>query len=319
MYDQYQDELRPHQIARLATAFFHSEDKETAAKLMDRVDNISNYETIYRSTGGNFASNIRDLAIILDAFVQISPESPMVKQIVTQMENTSSFGRWGSTQENAYAFLAIGKALTQGTALKTKAKITLSDGTVVPFDQSAMLNTPELLKGDVRIEVEGDGEISYAWESVGIVKEPKAIQTDNGMKVRQRFLDRNGKLTDLKAIKQGDLLVAEVKVKSLGSDIQNAVVTDLLPAGLEIENSRLSTSATLPWLEKSPTVDHMDIRDDRVNFFLTVTGDEKVLYYTVRAVTKGEFKVPSIAAEAMYDPSLNSEADTLNIKIIDKK
>ena len=96
------------------------------------------------------------------------------------------------------------------------------------------------------------------------------------------------------------------------------MITDLLPTGLEIENARLSTSAALPWVQSDVSPDYVDIRDDRINIFLTVPRNVVTYYYTTRAVTMGNFKIPAVHAEAMYDPDIFSESSGGQLKIIER-
>ncbi len=319
IYDNYFDQLKTHDRARLASAFFTAGNKDTAKEILSTIDVFDEYDLWYRDTGGHFASNIRDLSIILDAMVTVEPQSPRIPILVSQIAEKARGGRWGSTQENAFALLAIGKAAASKTTKAANVKISLGDGTVVPFIGEVILRTPELLKGAVRIEVKGKDEVTYAWEAVGIIKDPESLQQDKGIQVRRRFLDKKGEPIDFTNITQGDLVVAEIKVKSYSSTLENIIITDLLPTGLEIENTRLSTSASLPWIQQDIKPDYLDIRDDLINIYLTVPTTEKTYYYTTRAVTVGNFKVPAIRAEAMYDPDIFSEADSGQIKILPKE
>jgi uncharacterized protein YfaS (alpha-2-macroglobulin family) len=67
------------------------------------------------------------------------------------------------------------------------------------------------------------------------------------------------------------------------------------------------------------TPDYTDIRDDRMNLYLTLTEKEIVYYYTTRAVTVGQFSVPSIRAEAMYDEEKYSLSGAGSMKVLPKK
>ena len=316
IYEGYYDSLKTHDKARLASAFAAAGEAKTAKSILADLKGFDAYQRLYRQSGGDFASNARDLAVILDSFVEVDPESEKIPVITERLMGLAKQGRWGSTQENAYAFLAIGKALKRSKSLITKAEITLGDGSNVDFDKEVLLKTPELLKGEVRIEVAGEGEVAYVWEAVGIDKAPASLQVDHGLQVRRTFLDKDGKRADLSKVKQGTLLVAEIKIKSLDGELKNIAVTDLLPSGLEIENPRLSTSSSLTWIKQDISPDYLDIRDDRLTAFFTVPDEERTYYYTTRAVTAGNFKVPSIHAEAMYNPDINSEADSGALKII---
>jgi len=48
--------------------------------------------------------------------------------------------------------------------------------------------------------------------------------------------------------------------------------------------------------------EYFDIRDDRIEVFGTLAGGEHDYFYTVRAITAGEFAVPPAKIESMYEP-----------------
>ncbi|MCP4696976.1 MAG: hypothetical protein GY862_09020, partial [Gammaproteobacteria bacterium] len=318
LYDMHMQGLKPHDKARLAAAFHTSGDDLTARRILRGITKFSEYDQPYRDTGGSFASNTRDLAIILDVMTQVIPDSPQIPRLVGKLAKQMREGRWASTQENAFAFLAVGKAL-RGNAMQIQAKISLGDGTRIPFENNVLLGTPELLKGSVRIEVSGDGELNYAWEAAGVMQTPESLQQDQGVHIRRRFLDRKGNPLDLRNVQQGNLAVAEIKIKSLSGKLENVAITDLLPMGLEIGNFRLINSPVLAWMKADLAPEYLDIRDDRINIFVSLSESEKTYYYLTRAVTAGEFKIPAIRAEAMYDPDIFSESGSGTLKIIPRQ
>jgi hypothetical protein len=74
-------------------------------------------------------------------------------------------------------------------------------------------------------------------------------------------------------------------------DVENVVITDMLPAGFEIENPRISEMAEMTWAEKAAHPEHFDVRDDRINLFATATDNPRSYYYVVRAVSTGTFRM----------------------------
>jgi uncharacterized protein YfaS (alpha-2-macroglobulin family) len=95
-------------------------------------------------------------------------------------------------------------------------------------------------------------------------------------------------------------------VTTNGSTIENVAVSDMLPAGFEIENPRIGDVPELQWVTNASNPDHIDIRDDRINIFTTATGTEKYFYYLVRAVSKGKFHQGPVSADAMYNGAYHS-------------
>ena len=136
--------------------------------------------------------------------------------------------------------------------------------------------------------------------------------------VRRRYLKDNGEPIMGNIFKHGSMIVAEVKIKSLNIDLENVAIVDMLPAGFEIENPRIESRAGIPWItDQQFKPDYMDIRDDRLVFYGNFKrGTEIKFYYALRAITQGEFTLPPIAADAMYDPTKSSVASGGQIKVI---
>ena len=76
----------------------------------------------------------------------------------------------------------------------------------------------------------------------------------------------------------------------------------------EIENPRLSASTEFNWTVKNPmNIQYMDIRDDRLLLFTNLVSNKTTeFYYMLRVVNKGQFEMPVIAGEAMYDREFHS-------------
>ena len=135
--------------------------------------------------------------------------------------------------------------------------------------------------------------------------------------MRRRYFNKDGEgLTS--TFVHGDLIIAEITVKALTANLENVVVVDMLPTGFEIENPRLESRAGISWLKAQEfKPDYLDIRDDRLIFFGTFPHQrERKFYYALRAVTQGEFTLPPISAEAMYDPTKSAVVGSMDIKIV---
>ena len=95
----------------------------------------------------------------------------------------------------------------------------------------------------------------------------------------------------------------------------DALFTDLLPAGLEIENFNLGDAKQ--WADvvvdgieitdrsSSADVKHEEFRDDRYVAALKLDrGNAAKVFYLVRAVTPGTYTVPPPLVEDMYRPDI---------------
>ena len=112
------------------------------------------------------------------------------------------------------------------------------------------------------------------------------------------------------------MIIAEITARALTESLDNVVIADLLPAGFEIENPRLESRAGISWIKDGARPNYMDIRDDRMLLFTNLSRQQqRKFHYALRAVTMGEFVLPPVSAEAMYDPAKSSVANSGNVRI----
>jgi uncharacterized protein YfaS (alpha-2-macroglobulin family) len=314
---EYQEKrLRSHDRARLAAAYKLAGRTSQANELLGNVVSFNEYDNPYRHTAGTFASNTRDLAILLDALLEVDPNSDAIALVIDKLGSKRKYGRWGSTQDNAIALMALGKSIAKSAKTQNgDVIVTLPNGEEV-VNESVRLSTVDLLSGEVSIRTTGDAEANFFWQADGISNAGKVQDEDSGIEVRRQYYNAKKEKVDLNNVQQGSLVIVELTMKSTNDTLHNVAVVDLLPMGLEIENARLSTSADIPWLKSTAVVDHADIRDDRMNLYMTLGEKEVVYYYTTRAVTVGNFVVPSVRAEAMYDESKYSLSGSSLMKVL---
>ena len=132
-------------------------------------------------------------------------------------------------------------------------------------------------------------------------------QEDNYLKVRRQFYDRTGKPLSTTTFKQNDLIIVCITLeKAYDAEIQNIVITDLLPAGFEIENPRTKEIPGMDWIKDASTPTALDVRDDRIHFFIDSYAGKQTYYYAVRAVSLGAFKQGPVSADAMYNGEMHS-------------
>lgn len=247
-------------------------------------------------------------AVALSVFMDMYPENPLVPVLVKRLQDMMKDGQWGTTQNNAQALIGLGKytRYLKSQPQNFTGRILAGGKPVASFSDKAgaSLNGAELF-GDISIEVGGEGPAYYYWTSGGVSASGKAEEKDSGLEARRSFLDATGKPFDLTKLKQGDVVIVDIKLES-GLRRKNVVVADLLPAGLEVENPRLASSDTSDLSEGDMiSPQKIDIRDDRVLIF-TDFSDREHYRYVARAVTPGRFKLPALSAESMYDPSIVS-------------
>lgn len=290
----------------LGAAYFYSGDKRTAFGLSPTTISFSNFK---REKSGNLNSSVRNAAVILALMADIDPHNPAVPRLIDHLMSGLEMNRWSTTQENAMAFMALGKILKNSESPNYTGEVYLNNQKTNSFDSHSLkrISGSSLARGKIGVKITGTGACYYYGESSGVSLQPVA-DASSGITVKREFFDHYGGKVDLKHLKQGDLIIAKISVKTAENDTNNVAIVDLLPAGLEIENPRLASSAKIDWLDKdtfNPT--YMDIRDDRLILFADFDeAGTQTFYYALRVVTCGTFTLPQIKAECMYAPEVFS-------------
>ncbi|MGQ9608858.1 MAG: alpha-2-macroglobulin family protein [bacterium] len=310
------DRMSDYSQYQLAGAFAFIGDLNTARSL---IPSTVQSREIKRESGGNFNSSIRAQAIMLSVLAEFDPDHPSVPKLIESLaKSASQNNRWYTTQENAFAFLALGKILKKQPPGKYTGTVSVNNTNIGNFSSGDYYFTGKDWGGkEINITVQGTGTCYYYWKAFGIPAERDIKEFDQELIVRRKHLNGDGKPVDYNNFQQGDLLVTEITIKSTAESLDNVVIVDLLPTGLEIENPRLGSRAGIPWIKAESSPDYMDIRDDRMIIFASIPRQKEVkFYYAVRVVTVGEFVLPSTTAEAMYDPAKISISSSGKVKVM---
>ncbi len=306
---------------QLAGAFALSGELETALSMLpvSVSPTFDNKGTGQRETGGTLDSPVRAQAIMLDVLAEVNENHPSVPMLVKSLSEAASEGnRWTTTQENAFAFLALGKILKKQMDRNYTGTLKLNGEHFADFDATETRYTDEAWDGTrIQLSVQGEGSCYYYWSAFGIQRDSFIEEYERELQVSRRYFNKDGEGRTGTFV-HGDLIVAEITVKALTTDLENVVIVDMLPTGFEIENPRLESRAGIPWLKTQDfKPDYLDIRDDRLIFFGTFPRQrERKFYYALRAVTQGDFTLPPIVAEAMYDPTKSAIKGSMRIEVV---
>jgi uncharacterized protein YfaS (alpha-2-macroglobulin family) len=302
--------------AQLAASYFYAGDRNTAQSLLP----VS--FTAYRGSresGGNFNSEVRADAIALSVLADVEPTNPAIPKLVARLsKDADEIGYWGTTQENAFALMAVGKILARTKNGSYSGSVMVGNQKIADFSNAKtfQIHDRKLGQGKVIIKLTGSGTCYYYIKSSGVSNNPAVTEYDRGITVRREFLDRYGNDVNLSQIKQGELLVARVTISNNQGKLENLAVVDMLPAGFEIENPRLGKDASFPWTDDATTPEYMDIRDDRIILFMNLAESGMYnFYYAVRAVTCGDFVLPPIKGECMYNPEISSYSSSGKVRV----
>ncbi|MBU1248573.1 MAG: alpha-2-macroglobulin family protein, partial [Proteobacteria bacterium] len=101
--------LTPLARTLLACAYSLAGDAESFNVLLKNLPEIKTG----RDTGGRMGSELRDSSLMLLALMDVNPEDILIPKLAAQVSQLMSTDAWGTTQENALAFAALGKVLQQ--------------------------------------------------------------------------------------------------------------------------------------------------------------------------------------------------------------
>ncbi|HDP99282.1 MAG TPA: hypothetical protein ENN22_08885 [bacterium] len=315
------DKLTEFSRYQLAGAFALSGDLQSARLMLPRtVQRV--VQDNQRQSGGNFNSAVRAYAIMLDVLAEVDPTNsniPVLVEMLTQA--ASERGRWYTTQENAFAFLALGKILKSQSRGNYTGTLTIGQDVLEKFAVDNYHYADKNWAGKkVSVTIEGEGVCYYSWRAQGIPSKMRTEEFDHDLMVRRHYLNEQAIPMNYADFRQGDLIIAKITVKPLHESLDNVAVIDMLPAGFEIENPRLQSRKGVGWIkDDNYQPAYLDIRDDRLILFGNFPhAKESTFYYGLRAVTQGKFILPPILAEAMYAPEKASVASSGEIVVLSR-
>ncbi len=269
-------------------------------------------------TGGSYYSDVRDEAIALNALLEVDPGNAQVGTMVKHVADKLKSRKWLSTQERAFAFLALGKHARSANTSTASAEIKVNGKLIGKADEKSWTGNMKTLGGtNVELVTKGNGRLYYFWQAEGISSSGAYQEEDSYLKVRKRFYSRNGSPISGNTFRQNDLIIVGITLeRTFNTAIENVVITDLLPAGFEIENPRTKEIPGMDWIKDASTPTALDVRDDRIHFFVDANAAKQTYYYAVRAVSPGNFRMGPVSADAMYNGEYHSYHGAGVVKVL---
>ena len=146
--------------------------------------------------------------------------------------------------------------------------------------QCSAATRPQTMAGKpVRITNTGEAPVQAVVSVSGspITPEPAA---SNGFKIERNYFTLDGKPADVSKAKQNDRFAVVLKITEAKPEYGHIMVSDYLPAGLEIDNPHLVSSGdsgTLDWIEDGEEPENTEFRDDRFTAAIDRASDDKAV------------------------------------------
>lgn len=268
---------------------------------------------------GDYGSPVRDRALILALLSenQLLPEKQGL--LLIELAKAVHGQRVFSTQENNALFLAA-RPLQQHKGESWQATLAGRE-TALHSDRPVNigLSATQLRQG-VRVESDTAAPL---YGTLNVVGYPRTAPSpmSNVLSIRREYFTLQGQPADLTRLKSGELLVVRLSVGA-SERVSDALVVDMLPAGLELENQNLSDSSaslgdSADALKESlmdmqqANIQHIEFRDDRFVAALALDGySPATLLYLARVVTPGSYRLPPPQVESMYVPAWRAVGST---------
>lgn len=299
-------------VANVASALAVADRRADALEVLGSID-PSVDPTGAREASGCLRSPIRDLGLLLSAWVQVDPTDVRAAALARKLQELERSDQWRTTQEHAVALMALGKYAheTAGQRLPFEGEVTWAEGAIshqVSGVNAWQADSSTLPGGTVTAVNYGPGQGYLYWKAAGVPSRGLPSELDRRVRIRRSVLDEYGEALPEGPVEQGQLLVVKLTLDTMGQKMDQLVVEDLLPAGLEPENVAIKTSKLVLWLraESQAPVRHREMRDDRTLVFPGAFTGTRSIYYFVRAVTPGSYIWPPASVSCMYDPSIYS-------------
>jgi uncharacterized protein YfaS (alpha-2-macroglobulin family) len=247
---------------------------------------------------------------MLSLAAETKPVPAIVPQLVKLVTKERAQKQWTSTQDEAWMLLAA-RALKSGND-----SIALSvNGSPHSGAYSAEFSGDDIAESPLTIANTGKADLQAVVTTVAAPAQPLPAGGD-GFTIERTYYTLDGNEANVTEATQNERYVVVLKIDELNSWPSRLLVTDLLPAGFEIDNPSLVSSAQLSnfsWLAQTETA-HLEFRDDRfVAAFNPNDGDGNrslMLAYVVRAVTPGVYAHPAAVVEDMYRPQFSARTAT---------
>jgi uncharacterized protein YfaS (alpha-2-macroglobulin family) len=289
-------------------------------------------------------SNIRSTAIVLGTLVRHGTDEEIVKRMVRWMMQVRRDGRWGNTQENAWAMTALVDYYRKYEAEVPDFAATVNLGNQAILREEfrgrsteskakdfSMQEVQRVPATSVTFQRDGVGTLFYAmrlrYAPLGLLHEPR----DMGFSLERTYALQNS-TEAATSFRAGDLIQVTLTIRNT-KERRFVAVTDPIPAGTEPVESWFATTASdlaetqnrsrsqgggdwTSWFRRGG-FDHIERHDDRVELFATRLAEgSHTFIYLLRATTAGTFVTSPLHAEEMYEPEVfgRTASDVVEVK-----
>jgi uncharacterized protein YfaS (alpha-2-macroglobulin family) len=285
-----------------------------AAYSLDGKNNIA--EEILKNTATTnlpkmliyYYSSVIDESIVLMTMVEMGKLSDALKQ-AKALSNRLNNERYFTSQSTAYSLMAMASFADKASGNinvnwavngKSQKKITSNKAIVEKTLDKSVRN------GAVSIDNNSDGVIFATVSNKVTPLVDTFPEISNKLKINYVYSDSKGNSITVGELKQSSDFWVHIEVSNIGTEhLENLALTYILPSGWEVLSA------------VNDALEYQDIRDDRVyNYFNLRATTKKRVSIRLQATYCGEFTLPAIRCEAMYQPDVQARTKAANVVVV---
>jgi len=299
----------PMAVAQLAASLALYGDQQRSDATFTAALSLAQANPEHDNARSDYGSRLRDGAAMLALAGESRPLPKVTPELVKLVSAERKAVDYTSTQDQAWMLLAARALSANGEGIS----LTVNDAPHTgPYSQT--LTGDALLDSPVTIANQGADPVQAVVTALAVPAQPLPAGGD-GFEIRRTYYALDGTEANVTSVGQNERFVVVLNINPLNRWPSRILVSDLLPAGFEIDNPGLVSSAELsnfPWLARTDAA-HLEFRDDRfVAAFDRSASDTGAitLAYVVRAVTPGIYAHPPAAVEDMYRPRYSARTSS---------
>lgn len=295
--------------AQLAAGMALYGDQQRAERTFDSAFQLAKQSVSVKGARYSYGSRLRDASAMLALATESRPKpsnTAGMRHLVSTLRKADTYT---STQEKAWMLLAARglKAANDNISMDINGERHIG-----AFTQ--LIEGAEIAANPIRVINRHGDELQATVTTIAVPDQPLPAG-GNGFTIKRTYYRLDGSKVNVSEVMQNERFVVVIKFIQLRDVASRLIVSDLLPAGFEIDNPHLVGSADLKnfkWLPGTETA-HSEFRSDRfVAAFDRSKGGKTdfTVAYTVRAVSPGVFTHPAATVEDMYRPQLSARTAT---------
>ncbi len=283
----------------LVAAAFALTGKTTIAQKLLPSPDVAEVQSDYLSSCG---SAIRDKAFSTYTLMLCKADQQQIQQYVNEICDVLNSDAWLGTQTTAFALFTLGKYAEINKIENTEINTVLrcnGDEKALATNMNSVTSSfvPVIGTNSIEVNNKTDQKLTATVFTKASVAEYDVQEGGSQIGMSVQYVDNKGVAVYPSSLPGGTDFKAKITVKNTSANyLGNLVLSYYLPSGWEIVNDRLMGNG------EDADANHVDVRDDRAYFYFNLSsGREKTFVLHLNATYKGNYTVPGIHCEAMYD------------------